>query len=482
MDFQLPETGWTPNLVLFGIIICIGSAVPQGMHVSVINAPAEHIQNWCQEILDIRFGTHLSRGEMEVLWAAVVTSSVFVGMIGCLSGGIISSKLFRKNSLLISSTLLLIATPCFLFCKMASSIELLFLGRVAVGLALGLSLAVMPMYLAEVSPLQLRGAMGVLLPMGITAGVVLGQIVTLEELLGDENNWHWGLGIGGFLGLICFVAYWWMPESPEYLFTIKNKPEEALKAIRKLLGKNSVNSALEKQLRTGYHMTQQPQEFTLRDILTDVKFRLPLALLFFMNAGCGLSGINVIFAYSVSTLERIGITSNDAKLFSVGFGCINLAASSCGLFLMNRFNRRLMMLISCTGCGITLLMNTIAIYFMDVVSWFPMASIVAIVLFLLSYQTGVGQIPFFVGSELFDIEARSSALPLGNLGTWLANLIIVMLFPIMQHLWGAFAFLPSSIVCFALGLFVYFYLPETRGRVVSDTALLISKGFKSKIR
>lgn len=130
-----------------------------------------------------------------------------------------------------------------------------------------------------------------------------------------------------------------------------------------------------------------------------------------------------------------------------------------------------------------------------------MASIVAIVLFLLSYQTGVGQIPFFVGSgkenidnvilralinslisELFDIEARSSALPLGNLGTWLANLIIVMLFPIMQHLWGAFAFLPSSIVCFALGLFVYFYLPETRGRVVSDTALLISKGFKSKIR
>lgn len=84
--------------------------------------------------------------------------------------------------------------------------------------------------------------------------------------------------------------------------------------------------------------------------------------------------------------------------------------------------------------------------------------------------------------EMFEIEARSSALALGTFGNWLANLIIVMLFPIVQHLWGAFAFLPSSIVCFALAIFVYFYLPETRGRIVSDTALLISKGFKSHIR
>ncbi|XP_021699789.1 solute carrier family 2, facilitated glucose transporter member 1 isoform X2 [Aedes aegypti] len=472
MDFQLPETGWTPNLVLFGFVICFGSAVPLGMQVSVINAPAEQIQQWCRKVLTARFGATLSTEEMEILWASVVTSTLLMGMVGCFCGGILSSKLGRKKSFLISSTLLLFAAPCFLFCRMAWSIELLYLGRLSVGLALGLSLSVIPMYLAEVSPLKLRGAMGVLLPLGITAGVVLGQVVTLDQLLGDKDLWHFGLGIGGLLNFICFVAYWWMPESPEYLCSFKNNPEEALKVIRKLLGQNSVDGALEKQIRTGFGIAQKSKGLSVRDILTDGKYRLPLALLFLMNAGCGLSGINV----------RIGINSNDAKLFSVGFGCINLAASSCGLFLMDRFNRRPMMLISCIACGVTLLLNTTVIYFINEVSWLPMVSVGAIVLFLLSYQTGVGQIPFFIGAEMFEIEARSSALALGTFGNWLANLIIVMLFPIVQHLWGAFAFLPSSIVCFALAIFVYFYLPETRGRIVSDTALLISKGFKSHIR
>ncbi|XP_062544764.1 solute carrier family 2, facilitated glucose transporter member 1-like isoform X2 [Armigeres subalbatus] len=460
MDFQLPDAGWTPNLLMFGFVICFGIALPLGMQVSVINAPAKHIQRWCDEVLSTRFNTTLTPDEMEILWASVVTASVLMGMIGCFSGGSISTKLGR----------------------MASSIELLYMGRITVGLALGLALTSIPMYLAEVSPLKQRGAMGVLLPVGVTAGVVLGQIVTMEQLLGSESLWHYGLGVGGFLGLIGLVFYCWMPESPEYLYSIKHQPEEALKVVRKLFGNNSIDETFEKRIRLGKQTLQKPDTFSLKKVFVDSKYRLPLALLFFMNAGCGLSGVNAIFSYSVSTLERIGISSSDATLISIGYGCINLAASSCGLFLMDRFNRRPMMLISCIGCGITLLINTLAIYFVDYANWFAMISVGAIVAFLLFYQAGIGQIPFFIGAELFDIGPRSSALSLGSFGSWSANLIMVMLFPIVQQLWGAFAFLPSSIVCFALAIFVYFYLPETRASNISDISQLISRGFKSKIR
>ncbi|XP_065081980.1 solute carrier family 2, facilitated glucose transporter member 3-like isoform X2 [Ochlerotatus camptorhynchus] len=482
MDFKLPETGWTPSLLFFGFVVCFGAAIPAGMQVSVINAPAKHIQTWCREVISIRYGSILSQDEMELFWASVVTATVMMGMVGCLSGGQISSKLGRKKSFLISGTLLAISAPCFLSCRALSSIELLFIGRIVAGLALGLILSVMPMYLAEVSPLKMRGAMGVLLPLGITAGVVVGQIVTLDQLLGSADLWHYGLGCGVLFYLFCFVPYIWLPESPEYLYTISKNPEAALKVIDKLFGQNAIDDAFVKQIRIPVPITKQSTSISLWTVLMDSKLRLPLVLLFSMNMGCGLSGINAIFSYSVSTLERIGIRSNDAKLVSVGFGCINLAASSCGPFLMARFNRRPLMLISCVACGTTLLINTVIIHFIDSVDWFAKASIGAIVLFLLSYQLGVGQIPFFIGSELFDIEPRASALALGNFGSWLSNLIIVMLFPIEQHAWGAFAFLPSSAVCFILGLFVFFYLPETRGRNISDTALLISKGFKSYVR
>lgn len=117
----------------------------------------------------------------------------------------------------------------------------------------------------------------------------------------------------------------------------------------------------------------------------------------------------------------------------------------------------------------------------DAVSWFGYASIASILLYIIVYQIGIGPIPFFIGSELFELGPRPAAMAFGSISSWGCSFIVGMLFPAIQSIWGAFVFMPCSIACFLLTILVQFYLPETRGRQVSDVAALVSKGFRSKV-
>lgn len=121
----------------------------------------------------------------------------------------------------------MVASALFLTCRIAQSVELLILGRILVGLASGLTTTIVPMYLIEVAPLSLSGTMGVLCSMGVTGGVVVGQVFSLNQVFGSEENWHYALGVYGVFVLLAFSTYLWWPESPKYLYVIAGEKELA---------------------------------------------------------------------------------------------------------------------------------------------------------------------------------------------------------------------------------------------------------------
>lgn len=121
----------------------------------------------------------------------------------------------------------MVAAICFLTCRAAKSIELLIIGRLIVGLASGLTTTVVPMYLIEAAPLSLSGTMGVLCSMGVTGGVVVGQIFSLRQVFGTAETWHIALGFYVVLVLVAFSTFIWWPESPKYLYVIAGKKEKA---------------------------------------------------------------------------------------------------------------------------------------------------------------------------------------------------------------------------------------------------------------
>lgn len=171
----------------------------------------------------------LSQVEFDVVWSSIVSIFIVGGVVGSICGGWLADRYGRKGAIWISDVLGVVAAVCFILAKEITCVEMLLLGRFIVGLSSGLTTAVVPMYLTELSPLRLRGATGVLCPLGITIGVLLSQILGLQFILGSADGWHWLFALYGLLILISCIAIPILPESPKYLFVVRGLEDRAMK-------------------------------------------------------------------------------------------------------------------------------------------------------------------------------------------------------------------------------------------------------------
>lgn len=140
-------------------------------------------------------------------------------------------------TLLAGGLLYLCGALFVLRCRLASSVELLLMGRFIIGVASGLSTSTAPMYLAEISPPSLRGSFGTFFSVGLTTGIVIGQIFSLEEVLGTANDWQYAFSAFGLFNLMSLLLYRWIPESPKYLYIVAGHESNAKRG--KLASQNS---------------------------------------------------------------------------------------------------------------------------------------------------------------------------------------------------------------------------------------------------
>lgn len=109
-----------------------------------------------------------------------------------------------------------------------------------------------------------------------------------------------------------------------------------------------------------------------------------------------------------------------------------------------------------------------------------MLCVVSLLGYILLYQIGLGPIPYFIGVELFETPERSAAMAMGSLSSWVCNFAIGMTFTSLRTSLGAAVFVIFGIVCFLLTLLLKTYLPETRGKDISEISQLVSQGFRSR--
>ncbi|KAL7737349.1 hypothetical protein ACLKA6_012962 [Drosophila palustris] len=476
---EQPKWSWRLNLAGFGATI--GAAVPVGYCTGVVNSPAVHIRAWCEATLVARYDLQLSASALDLLWSMVVSLFLVGGAVGSVTGASIANRFGRRGSFYICGVLLLLGSVCFYVCRWLSSVELLLLGRLLVGLAGGLITACMPMYHSELAALPQRSKLAPLCPMGLTAGVVVAQICSLQSVFGDEQHWHIALAFYGIFVVICYAPFKWYPESPKWLYIVKGRKQQAAKELQLLRGYAADSEALRAELSD---MEQEAKvdstPSTYLQVLRNPQLRLPLIIVCAYLGGQQLSGINAIFFYSVSIFRKAGLTAQAAEWANLGAGSVNLATSLLGPMLMERVNRRPLMAFSTFFCAVFLFLFAMLLQFIESFSWFAMGCVGCIFLYIFVFQFGLGPLPFFIGAELFEVAPRPAAMSLGSVVYWMCNLFIGMTFPTLQNAWGALVFLPFSINCLLLFLLTIRYLPETRGRDPSDVAPLVADGFKSK--
>ncbi|XP_014294508.1 solute carrier family 2, facilitated glucose transporter member 5 isoform X2 [Halyomorpha halys] len=454
----MKSVGWTWLLILAGLASTIGSSIPIGFSIGVLNAPSGLIQKWINGSVIERYDMVLNSNQMDILWSSIVSIFLVGGMVGSLSGAWFADNFGRKGTLVIGGVTMFSTSVMFVLTKPLNSLELFFLGRLVAGLSGGLIMTVVPMYLTELAPIQLRGAMGTMCPMGISSGVLLAQILGLPVFLGTEEIWPYLLGFFGVLVLVGYSAFPWLPESPKYLYVIRGSRQGALRELSRLrnLPEEFVCCELEEKTES-----TEEEIWTLRRLMRTRSLWINLALVCALHFGQQFSGINAVFYYSVTIFRSAGLSEQNAQLGNLAAGVINLGMGIGMIPTINLFSRRFVTITSCTLATAFLVFLSFSIRFIHSFTWMPYLSVVGVLGYVLTYGFGLGPIPYFIGTELFDVGPRPLGMALGTASNWLGNLTVGFFFPVVQSAIGPYSFLIFATSTALLTIFVKVCLVET---------------------
>ncbi|KAH8297310.1 hypothetical protein KR044_010301, partial [Drosophila immigrans] len=474
-----PQPKWTRLLLWSAIGSTIGAGVPCGYCMGVINSPAGHIRAWCEATLLENYVLRLTPAVLDTLWALIVSIFLVGGVLGSACAGWAANRFGRRGCILLSGSLLGLAGIGFLSCRLLHSVELLLLSRLVVGFGAGLVSTSLPMYHSEIAALPQRGTLGVCCSVGFSIGMVVAQIFTLQALFGSEQHWHIALGFYLVFMAICFAPFRWYAESPKWLYIVRQRREEALQMLIRLRG---TDRGLQQEiLAMEQESDSKCSTRSLLEVLRDPEMKLPLLLLCAYQGGQQLTGCSSIFYYSVSIFRGSGLSPRTAEWLNLAAGNVNLLTSLMGPLLMAKYNRRTLMLLSSSFCGLLMFAFGLLVEYSILIPWLSFGTIASVFLYLFFFQLALGPMPSFIGAELFEVPSRSVALSLGNQVGWSCNFLVGFLFPTMHSLLGFWIFIVFSMFSCLLYLLTKFYLPETRGREVSLVAQLVSRGFRSKV-
>jgi major inositol transporter-like SP family MFS transporter len=406
----------------------------------------------------------------------VVTSSlVFAAAFGALSGGRISDAWGRRRTILLLAVLFFIGTAIVVF---TPNFEILVAGRICLGLAVGGASAVVPVFLAEMAPYEIRGSIAgrneVAIVIGQLSAFVINAII--GNVSDDPSVWRIMFAISALPAVALFIGMLRMPESPRWLVE-KGRHEEALEVLKTVRSEDRAIA----ELGEVEHITEEERaenQIGLGTILTNKH----LIRIMLVGIGLGiaqqLTGINSIMYYGQIVLIESGFSANAALIANIAPGVIAVIGGFIALYMMDRLDRRKTFMIGLTLTTTCHLLIGIAAMTLEegnpLRPWVILALVVA---FVGSMQTFLNVAVWVYLSEVFPLHMRGFGIGVSIFALWVANGVLSLYFPSLVAavgITGTF-FLFAGVGVLAL-LFVYTQVPETRGRTLEALEEDVSTG------
>jgi len=289
----------------------------------------------------------------------VVSAPSWAAMIAMIFSGRLSDRLGRKKILLLVAFLYAVSA---LFSAYAVTYEMLYLARMIGGLAFGAALILAPMYIAEISTAENRGILVSIQQLNIVLGFFAAFLSNYffnkynspEHLfLNDENVWRWMLGVELFPALLYFLALFYVPRSPRWLY-LKNKYIEAKQVLNQIHGKYRAEkeiSSIEKSI----DKDKELQKVKWTDILKpSLRFIMVVGLV--VGILQQITGINAIYFYATSIFKQTGIGTDAAFSSGILLSSVTVIFTFIAMYLIDRAGRRPLLLVGTAGIALSLLL------------------------------------------------------------------------------------------------------------------------------
>ena len=383
-------------------------------------------------------------------WQGFTVASSLIGtVLGSLIAGYPASKFGRKKVLIASAVLYLLST---IGCASVSVWALFILFRFIGGIAVGASSVVGPMYISEISPANLRGRLAGSFQLNIVAGIFVAYITNfLFAGIGDEA-WRWMLGImvipAGLFALLVRT----IPESPRWLI-LNDREAEAIPVMQRIGEADPQKSIDEIRNSVSHHAEQLFQK----------KFSKPIAYAVILAMFNQLSGINAIIYYAPRIFEMAGFDKAHAYLQPVYIGAANLLFTLLAMTMIDRFGRKTLLLIGSVGMIFFLALTAMAFSSAE-----PNSNVIIYLIgFIAFFGFSQGAVIWVFISEIFHNSVRSQGGSLGSFTHWIMAAIISWTFPVIVEgsaKGGFYSFMFYSVMMLLHLVFVWKFLPETKGK------------------
>ncbi|MCI3939002.1 D-xylose transporter XylE [Chryseobacterium aahli] len=399
-------------------------------------------------------------------------ATISSALIGCIIGGaisgIISTKLGRKKSLMLSAFLFFIsalgaAYPEFLFFKHGEHSMGVLLAfnfyRIIGGIGVGLASAVCPMYIGEIAPAEIRGKLVSLNQFAIIFGMLVVYFVNWGIASGQTVEWINEIGWRYmFLSLtipsaLFGVLLFFVPETPRYL-TFINKDAEALKILTKINGE-----ARGKEIFSEIKSTVVEHK---SEIFAFGKTVIVIGIL--LSVFQQFVGINVALYYAPRIFESMGVHKDSSMLQTVVMGLVNVVFTIIAIFTVDKWGRKPLLIVGSVGMAIGMFVIAILSYYQII----GIATLVFIIVYTASFMMSWGPICWVLISEIFPNKIRGSAIAIAVAAQWAANYLISSTYPFMMEFSGAFTYGFYGVMSVLSLFFVWKWVPETKGKSLEE--------------
>jgi len=473
-NYRHISQGLNPRIAFAIAAGAVGSSFQHGYNTGVLNAPQKIMTSWvkgkiCANSTDGEVTVSLEQcdSEAELIWAWTVAIFCIGGMMGGSLVGFVSGRLGRKGGLLLNNILVAVAALLMGFAKTAGSFHMLIAGRLVIGINSGLNAGLAPMYLSEISPTALRGALGTVYQLIITLSILISQILGMNNMLGTEDGWPWLLAITAIPAILQLATLPFCPESPKYLLLDQEDEMAAQTALGWLRGTIEVHDEMDEMRQEQASMKLVPK-VTLKEMITNSSLRQPLIIAMMMMLAQQLSGINCAIFYSTGIFEKAGLNDEASQGATLGMGSMNVLMTVVSLVLIEKAGRKTLMI---AGLCSMLVMTTLLLVSLLTYNSIPAMSylaIVAVILFVVGFATGPGSIPWFFVTELFAQSGRPTATSIAVTVNWSANFLVGLAFVPLQRIMEAYVFIIFMVIQACFIIYVYFCVPETKNRTIED--------------
>jgi sugar porter (SP) family MFS transporter len=401
----------------------------------------------------------------------VVSAVLFGALIGAMFSGRLADHLGRRKLLIADATIFVVGT---LITALGASIETITIGRVVVGVAIGVASYVAPLYISEIAPAKYRGALVSLNQLAITLGILLSYMVDYE--FAQYGAWRWMFAAGVVPAIGFFIGLLFLPDSPRWIASRGD-----LKTAFDVLTRIHSSPVIAKQELVSIQESLQKQNQSWRMLFSPF-VRSTLTIGIGLAVLQQVTGINTIIYYAPTIFKMAGFqTAASAILATMSVGVTFVVFTIIALPLIDTLGRRPLLLIGLGGMALSLLGLSWAFHFATPLPSLKWIAVGGMLFYIACFAFSLGPIMWLMIAEIYPLRVRGLGSSLATSANWGSNMLVAYTFLSFVETFGASGTFFIYFVISTLGMFfIYYLVPETKSITLEqiESSLQAGRSFR----